>query len=100
MIRNNRYPMLGEPRRKSHTARYVLLMLLAGAAASGIWWWKHRVLRGEQRLATAPVSAAQAPPAAAPASPSPARTAPTAEEILRKSGVRFISPVLESSRPR
>ena len=32
----DRFPTLGEPRKKSHPGRYVLLMLFAGAVASGL----------------------------------------------------------------
>ena len=94
----DRYLTLGEPRRKSHTGRYVLLLLLAGGAASGIWWWKHRTTRRAQTTATALPVTAQTPAVAAPPSPSP--TPPTPAEILKKSGVRFISVTIDGPLER
>jgi murein DD-endopeptidase len=96
----DRYLTLGEPRRKSHTGRYVLLLLLAGAAASGIWWWKHRAARSAQTAATPPLAAAQTPAVAAPASPAPAASVPTPAEILKKNGVRFISITIDGPLER
>jgi len=88
----DRFPTLGEPRKKSHPGRYVLLMLFAGAVASGIWGWKHRRHRDEPPAppvsATAAVTPGQNPGAPATV---PVRAAPTANDILKQSGVRFIS---------
>ncbi len=95
----DRYPTLGDPRKKIHTGRYVVLMLLAGGAASGAWWWKHRAHREEQAPASSMAAAPQAAqPAATP--PVPVRTTPTADEILKRSGVRFISVTIDGPLER
>ncbi len=85
----DRFPTLGEPRKKSHPGRYVLLMLFAGAVASGVWGWKRR--HREEAPAASPSASAVAPSSPNPGSPAPVKTAPTASDILKQSGVRFIS---------
>jgi murein DD-endopeptidase len=98
----DRFPILGEPRKKSHPGRFFILMLFAAGAAAGIWWWKHRAHREEQ-VPTPPPTAElppsspptaslpqSPPPAAAPRTLPPPAT-PTPDEILKKSGFRFIS---------
>src|ERR1700687_3449616 len=85
----DRFPTLGEPRKKSHPGRYVLLMLFAGAVASGVWGWKRR--HRDEAPAASPSASAVAPSSPNPGSPVPVKTAPTASDILKQSGVRFIS---------
>ena len=97
----DRYMTLGEPRRKSHTGRYVLLMRLAAAAASGIWWWKHRPPRsGQMMAAQAPVAAPAATPAPEVlATPAP-RAAPSPAEAPKKTGIQFISIAIDGPLER
>src|ERR1700687_5300451 len=86
----DRYPTPGEPRKKSHPGRYVLLMLFAGAVASGVWGWKRR--HRDEAPAASPSANAVAPlPNPGSPVPMPVKTAPTANDILKQSGVRFIS---------
>lgn len=85
------FPTLGERRRKSHTGSVLALMLLGAAGASGLWWWKHRTLAGIPFANHAPASQTQAAEPLKPAAPEPARAAPTPKEILKRSGVQFLS---------
>jgi murein DD-endopeptidase MepM/ murein hydrolase activator NlpD len=66
-------------------------MLFAGAVASGVWSWKRR--HREEAPAASPSASAVAPSSPNPGSPLPVpvKTAPTASDILKQSGVRFIS---------
>jgi murein DD-endopeptidase len=95
----DRYPTLGEPPKKSHTGRYVVLMLLSAGAASGVWWWQHRAHREGQAVPLPPVAAVQQP-APTLAAQLPAPSAPTADEILKRSGVRFISVTIDGPLER
>jgi len=94
-LMRDRFPTLGEPRKKSHPGRFFVLMLFAAGAASGLWWWKHRERREEHVPLPAPTAAlAQSPPpgsAALPTRSPPAPATPTPDEILKKNGFRFIS---------
>lgn len=80
------FPTLGEPRRKSRTGTVLLLMLLGAGAASGLWWWKHRRTAAVQVPPPTPPSEMAKPLPA-----EPVRTTPSVDEILRRSGVRFLS---------
>jgi murein DD-endopeptidase MepM/ murein hydrolase activator NlpD len=82
---------LGEPPRKRHIGPLLVLMLLGTGVASGLWWWKHRSAR------TAPVAQREVPK---PPPAEPGRATPSPDEILKRSGVRFISVSIDGALER
>jgi murein DD-endopeptidase MepM/ murein hydrolase activator NlpD len=76
-------------------------MLFAGGLTSGVWAWKHRKHRDEPVAAAPSVTAVLQPGAdsGVPASV-PVRTAPTANDVLKQSGVRFISVSIDGALER